>query len=454
MSGSREESPDWLRSFQPPTESPINLSSGSESPLDQSPVSDDDEDNINLSRLFKKEAKLVTDIKDHDDAREIESDNPFKGTSPNKGGKVKQTPERKRKKNDASERGKRDKQIDTSGGNTPEKLGKSHEENHIWSLSSDPESSPDARPVKKSKTKKKASASKDLEAGYKKEDDRLLDQDVESLKNQAPKATSPERKLEKEDDKSFNDDSLLDHDVESLKNQAPKVKSPVGKLEKEDEKPFKEKNINSSTNGENDTKDNFMKEDISGKRPGIQVSSSRLPLFLSEKVQRSKALVECEGDSIDLSGDMGSVGRIVISDDSSDKREMFLDLKGTIYKTTIVPSRTFCVVSFGQSEAKIEAIMNDYIQLKPQSNIYEAETMVEGTLDGFSFDSDEEADKAIAEADQQEAAEEQPDGKTNTKRKPVKKVGVAKKKGKPAGEKPSKKVKKKPQVSKKGKTKK
>lgn len=28
--------------------------------------------------------------------------------------------------------------------------------------------------------------------------------------------------------------------------------------------------------------------------------------------------------------------------------------------------------------AQIEAIMNDYIQLKPQSNIYEAETMVEG----------------------------------------------------------------------------
>lgn len=41
-----------------------------------------------------------------------------------------------------------------------------------------------------------------------------------------------------------------------------------------------------------------------------------------------QALVECEGDSIDLSGDVGSVGRIVISDDSSKKHEMFLDLKG------------------------------------------------------------------------------------------------------------------------------
>ncbi|KAH6813621.1 double-stranded DNA binding protein [Perilla frutescens var. frutescens] len=418
MSDSREESPDWLRSFQPPTESAIDLSSGSESPLDRQ--ESDDEDNLNLSRLFKKEATLVLDIKDNDDGREIESNNPVKGKSPTKGAKAKQTPERKRKKKYASERGKRAKGKDTSGGNTPKKLGVSYEESDsIWSLSSDAESSPDGRPVKKSKTnKEELSASKDFN----------------------------------QDDKKETYDSLLDQDVESLKNQAPKVKSPVRKLEKEDEKSFEEKNINGIINGDNDTKENSVKEDAPGKRHGLQVSSSRLPLLLSEKVQRSKALVECEGDSIDLSGDVGSVGRIVISDDSSKKHEMFLDLKGTIYKTTIVPSRTFCVVSFGQSEAKIEAIMNDYIQLKPQSNIYEAETMVEGTLDGFSFDSEEEADKAIVEADQEEAAEEQPDGKT--KRKPDKKPGLAKKKGKPVGEKLSKKMKKKPQVSKKGKSKK
>ncbi|XP_057800661.1 DNA-binding protein BIN4 [Salvia miltiorrhiza] len=414
MSDSREESPDWLREFQPPTRSAIELSSGSESPLDQSPVSDD-EDNVNLSRLFKK------DIKNNDDGKATLSDSPVKGKSPNKGGKVKRTPPRKRKKDDDSERGNRAKGKDGCRGNTPENLGKSREENtSIWSLSSDSESSPDARPVKKSKTnKKELSASKDFDTEDKKENY-----------------------------------GLLDHDVESLKNQAPKVKSPVKKLEKEGEKSSKEINTDSSIKGDNDTKDIFMKEDISGKRPGHQVSSSRVPLLLSEKVQRSKALVECEGDSIDLSGDMGSVGRVVIADDSSKKHEMFLDIKGTIYKTTIVPSRTFCVVSFGQSEAKIEAIMNDYIQLKPQSNIYESETMVEGTLDGFSFDSDEEADKTIVEADQQEAAEEQPaDGKT--KKKPGKKPGLAKKKGKPTGEKPAKKVmKRKPQLSKKGKTKK
>ncbi|XP_042502952.1 DNA-binding protein BIN4-like [Macadamia integrifolia] len=54
-----------------------------------------------------------------------------------------------------------------------------------------------------------------------------------------------------------------------------------------------------------------------------------------------------------MSGDVGSVGRIVISDTPSGNHDMFLDLKGTIYKTTIVPSRTFCIVNFGQAEAKV-----------------------------------------------------------------------------------------------------
>ncbi|KAG6435027.1 hypothetical protein SASPL_106676 [Salvia splendens] len=353
MSDSREESPDWFIS---------ELSSGSVSPLDRSPVSDD-EDNVNLSRLFKKGA-----TQDSDDGKVTLSESPVKGKSPKNTNKAKQTTPKKRKQDDDSGRGKRAKGKDGSGGKTPENLGKYRGENtSIWSLSSDSESAPDARPVKKFKPNvKKLSASKDFNPEDKKEDY----------------------------------DSLLDHDLESLKNQAPQVKSPVENLEKVDEKSSKEMDTDINMKGDDDDKDNVMKEDVSGKRSGHQVSSSRVPLFLSDKVQRSKALVECDGDSIDLSGDVGSVGRVVIADDSSKKHEMLLDLK----------------------EAKIEAIMNDYIQLKPQSNVYESETMVEGTLDSFSFDSDEEADKPVVEADQQEAGEEQPaDEKTKkkTEKKPV-----------------------------------
>ncbi|KAL6533413.1 hypothetical protein OROMI_027525 [Orobanche minor] len=418
MSDSREDSPDWLRSFQPPTQTAIELSSESESPPDHIPVSDD-EDDTNLSKLFKKRATEVFDINDND-GRVSLANKPVKGKSPKKKYKVKWTPQKKRKNEDDIKRevldgnyvaynyaGKRAKGKITNRRNTSEKHGKPLEQNDSnWSLSSDSESSPDTLPVKKDKSRKtEVSEDKDFVTENEKE----------------------------------SDDTLPEHIGKSSKNQASKVKSLIKQLEKEDERTSKTKNINSSISGANDTKSNIVKEENVRKHSGPQGSSSRLPLLLSEKVQCSKALVECEGDSIDLSGDVGSVGRIVISEDPSKNHEMFLDLK---------------VVSFGQSEAKIEAIMNDYIQLKPQSNVYEAETMVEGTLDGFSFDSEDEADKTTAQADQHEDDEEQIDGKTKTKGKPGKTSGPARKKGKPAGGKPPKKVKKKPQVSKRGKTKK
>ncbi|XP_047327603.1 DNA-binding protein BIN4 isoform X2 [Impatiens glandulifera] len=169
---------------------------------------------------------------------------------------------------------------------------------------------------------------------------------------------------------------------------------------------------------------------------------------ITGKHNKSDALVECEDDSIDISGDVGAVGRVVISNSSSRNHEMLLDMKGTMYKTTIVPSRTFCVVSFGQSEAKIEAIMNDFIQLKPQSNVYEAETMVEGTLEGFSFDSGDESDRVPkAVPDQNEETEkQQTNKKSRTKAEKPSAGGPPKKRAKTTG-KPVKKVKKKTQAS-------
>ncbi|KAM0882063.1 hypothetical protein ACQ4PT_032538 [Festuca glaucescens] len=164
--------------------------------------------------------------------------------------------------------------------------------------------------------------------------------------------------------------------------------------------------------------DEVNEEKMQDKLGGNSVSQ-RLPLILSDKVQRSKALVECDGDSIDLSGDIGAVGRIVISNGPTGNQDLLLDLKGTVYKSTIVPSRTFCVVSMGQTEAKIEAIMNDFIQLEPHSNLFEAETMMEGTLDGFTFDSDGEGDRLhelhASQNDQNNENEDQPKAKTKRK---------------------------------------
>ncbi|XP_022140828.1 DNA-binding protein BIN4 isoform X2 [Momordica charantia] len=222
------------------------------------------------------------------------------------------------------------------------------------------------------------------------------------------------RRKDENTDREFTDGKSKSRKVSDKKSPKKEVKSQVRTL-------TKEKIINFHTN-----KEGFVLEgseccvrnggdvEIIGKDAlddcnGPPVSSSRLPLVLSDKVHRLKALVECEGTSIDLSGDVGAVGRVVVSDSSFAKNELCLDLKGTIYRAAIVPSRTFCIVSFGQSEAKMECIMNDFIQLKAESNIDEAETMVEGTLDGFSFDSEDEAEKitkvSSSPTDQNEAVE-------------------------------------------------
>lgn len=44
-----------------------------------------------------------------------------------------------------------------------------------------------------------------------------------------------------------------------------------------------------------------------------------------------QALVECEGESIDLSGEMGAVGRILVPGTAEGNHEMFLDLKGMFF---------------------------------------------------------------------------------------------------------------------------
>ncbi|CAK9229590.1 unnamed protein product [Sphagnum troendelagicum] len=126
-------------------------------------------------------------------------------------------------------------------------------------------------------------------------------------------------------------------------------------------------------------------------------AASSLPLVFGDKVLRSKVLLECEGDALDFSGDMGAVGRFsVCQGQAKDDEELLLDLKGVIYKTTIVPSNTFFLVNVGQTEAKVEAIMNDFVQLRADTDRNVNETMVEGTMEGFTFDSDGEGERPAA----------------------------------------------------------
>lgn len=416
---SREGSPDWLRTFQvPTTESLLSLSSDSESSLNELPSGKDKTDGQEPS---PRKSSGFDEDEDVDKVSGVSvagspSVKRLKGKSPKQGKKVGHTPQ-KRKNSDGSKKreGKTRAMV--------EKSSKPHELNDsVLALSSDsdPENSPP-------------------------EEDEIHDGESSDLK------------ISQLQSRGNSEDAALMGSEESPSKQSSKGKSLKKSPKGNGQSPKKEKKKIDSREKEGICGDMEVAEkEASDKHIEPRVPSSTLPLVLSEKVHRTKALVECEKDSIDLSGDMGAVGRVVVSDSRSGHSEMCLDLKGTIYKTTIVPSRTFCVVSFGQSEAKIEAIMNDFIQLKPET--YEAETMVEGTLEGFLFDSEDEADKvpkAIPhQTDQNEDAEEQTNG--TTKGKADKASKVVRKRDKPAGGKPQppKKARKKTQVSKKPKNKK
>lgn len=273
---------------------------------------------------------------------------------------------------------------------------------------------------------------------------------VSPIRSDRPSYEEPERYPKQED--AILLDSSQGTPVKAKKLKTVKTEgNPVVKGKKS--KALKtEKDASVKEEAADEQTEEHAEEDPIGKTAGPPVSS-RLPLLFPDKVQRLKALVECDGDSIDLSGDVGAVGRIVISKNAVGKDQMLLDLKGTIYKTTIVPSRTFCIVSVGQSEAKVEAIMNDFIQLEPQSNVFDAETMIEGTLDGFTFDSDDEGDKVPKSSQQNDQNNEngnQAATPKKGKRKAEKSSGAAQKKSKAAA-KPAKKAARKPAAAKRAK---
>lgn len=400
MTSSRESSPDWLRSFQVPTHSPITLSSASGSLSDGGSLNEDKTDDEGSSRYLKvtKSKRKTSETA----TPKVEDQTPSKRKKLNK---------KKAKEGNSEEKGT------VNESNIDEHKESIHS---IWTLSSDSESFHDHSP---------------------KREDHI---DVETSQHQ------------RSGEGECGDGLIIGNDGKSPSKKGSKEKSSQKQIDVEGHTPVKGKKIKASPKGKGSGDVKAEEEESCEKLAEPNVSSGRLPLMLSEKVHRTKALIECQGDSIDLSGDMGAVGRVIISDSPSGDQEMYLDLKGTIYKTSIIPCRTFCVVSFGQSEAKIEAVMNDFIQLKPQSNVYEAETMVEGTLDGFFFDSDDEAgkmQKSTHQTDQNENAEEQANGKS--KGKADKTSGAKKKRDRPTGGKSQAKiVKKKTPGSKKAKAKK
>ncbi|KAK9830135.1 hypothetical protein WJX72_009943 [[Myrmecia] bisecta] len=73
------------------------------------------------------------------------------------------------------------------------------------------------------------------------------------------------------------------------------------------------------------------------------------------------------------------------------QEDVHLDLKGVVYSTTLVPcASTLCIVNVGQTEAKVEAVLTQFVQLREVSGIRGGQNGAAGGLqDYFMFDDDD-----------------------------------------------------------------
>ena len=121
-----------------------------------------------------------------------------------------------------------------------------------------------------------------------------------------------------------------------------------------------------------------------------RAASSRLPLTAP---QRSKAgttvLLQLDGQhKVDLSGDMGAVGRLAVAADGS----VVIDLQGQRFEGPIVPCCSCAVVGMTASEARIESVVDDFVQLEHVQDV--VAHMQRGNAQSASAAAAEAADEA------------------------------------------------------------
>lgn len=119
---------------------------------------------------------------------------------------------------------------------------------------------------------------------------------------------------------------------------------------------------------------------IAGAAAGrMKNARSCMPLVCVPKFEEKLVLLQSESTALDLSGDVGAVGRVKVSVDCD---EMWLDIKGTLYSCDSQLINTVCVVSVGEDEARVTAVFDEIVTLHEDNSTFGAgEKLVSGMLD-------------------------------------------------------------------------
>lgn len=137
--------------------------------------------------------------------------------------------------------------------------------------------------------------------------------------------------------------------------------------------------------GKTENKDKGTETPSTSKRARtVQKRKTTLPLTVAPKLINSLVLVQGSDDGLDLSGDIGAVGRVKLEEGN-----LFLDIKGVVYRANSYDCNTLCMVNVGDEEAKIIAVMDEAVKLTATRNLFASdEIMVHGEL-GEEFDDNE-----------------------------------------------------------------
>ena len=118
----------------------------------------------------------------------------------------------------------------------------------------------------------------------------------------------------------------------------------------------------------------------SGSKGSVKLASS-LPLILPKQPKRNRStmLVQIEDNNLELSGDIGAIGRLTTLPNEG----IILDLKGHQYGGNIIPCGSFMVVGFQPKEARVETIISDFVQVEHLANMIDnlSGSLTSGTID-------------------------------------------------------------------------
>lgn len=126
-----------------------------------------------------------------------------------------------------------------------------------------------------------------------------------------------------------------------------------------------------------DNKSDKVKRPPSAKISAPASMKSSLPLVVAPKLADSLVLLQGNGDELDLSGDVGTVGRVKIADGT-----MYIDMKGGVFRAQAYACNTMGIVSLADDEARVTAVLDEAVTLHCERNLFSSDQLIKGELDG------------------------------------------------------------------------